>query len=170
MRHPQRPWIIDLEASGFGANSYPIEVGVAMDENQRFCSLIKPVNGWDYWDRQAESYHCISRELLASHGCGVHEVAEELNKLLAGRTVYSDGWVVDKPWLIKLFHAASRPMKFSISPLELILSEQQMTDWHATKDALLHESGMVRHRASNDALLIQQTYCQTLPARACGAL
>jgi hypothetical protein len=31
--------------------------------------------------------------------------AETLNELLASRTVYTDGWGVDKPWLTTLFHS-----------------------------------------------------------------
>jgi len=86
--------------------------------------------------------------------------------LLAGKTLYSDGWVVDKPWLLKLFYAAKKPMNFYISPLEMILSEQQMEKWHATKDHLIEKSQLTRHRASNDAWIIQKTYEKTLDMRA----
>jgi hypothetical protein len=35
--------------------------------------------------------------------------------------VYTDGWVVDKPWLTTLFYAAGVDMKFTVSSLEMIL-------------------------------------------------
>ena len=53
-------------------------------------------------------------------------------------------------------------MNFYISPLEMILSEQQMEKWHATKDHLIEKSQLTRHRASNDARIIQKTYEKTL--------
>ena len=37
------PNIIDVEASGFGPHSYPIEVGLALGDGSKFCSLILPV-------------------------------------------------------------------------------------------------------------------------------
>ncbi len=43
----------------------------------------------------------------------LHQVAAELNELLNGKTLYSDGRVVDKPWLTTLFHRAQMTMKFS---------------------------------------------------------
>jgi hypothetical protein len=36
------PFIIDVEASGFGAESYPIEIGIALAEGSKYCALIIP--------------------------------------------------------------------------------------------------------------------------------
>ena len=80
---------------------------------------------------------------------------------VAGRNLYTDGWVVDSPWLTTLFHKAQVEMSFRISPLEMILTERQMARWHATKDQVLAEVKKHRHRASFDAWLIQETYCRT---------
>jgi len=46
---------------------------------------------------------------------------------------------VDRPWLTSLFYKAGMNMNFSVSPLELILSEEQMARWHDSKDKLLAE-------------------------------
>ena len=62
MIRPSRPYIIDVEASGFGSDSYPIEVGLALEPGERFCTLIRPLDHWDHWDEQAESVHKISRD------------------------------------------------------------------------------------------------------------
>ncbi len=156
------PSIIDVEASGFGGESYPIEVGVALDSGKRFCTLIAPAAEWSHWDDQAEQIHNISRAMLHAHGKPVSDVADALNDLLAGATLYSDGWVVDKPWLTRLFHAAGRPMRFSVSPLEMILTEQQMALWHRTREQISRQANVQRHRASNDAWIIQETFRKTL--------
>lgn len=162
MARVRNPIIIDIEASGFGDRSYPIEVGVALDDDTKYCSLILPAPDWDHWDDAAEKVHRIARDILETHGKPVQEVAASLNRLFEGRTLYSDGWVVDKPWLTTLFHKAGMDMKFRVSPLELILSEEQMARWHDTKDRLLGELKERRHRASFDAWVIQQTYNRTM--------
>lgn len=155
------PNIIDIEASGFGGTSYPIEIGIALSTGEKYCSLIKPVSNWTHWSLQAEQTHHISRELLQQKGKPALQVARELNQFLQGLTVYSDGWVVDKPWLIELFAAARINTSFSISALEFILSEHQMEIWHKTKKHLVKELGLTRHRASTDAFIIQETYRRT---------
>ncbi|WP_026375859.1 hypothetical protein [Aestuariibacter salexigens] len=155
------PCIIDVEASGFGSLSFPIEVGVALPDGKRFCSLIKPQPDWQFWQFEAQALHGITRELLDKQGRPVIEVCQELNQLLAGKTVYSDGWVVDQPWLITLFHAAQHRMAFTVSPLDMILTETQMSVWHSVKQQLIEQSSPTRHRASADAALIQQTWMVT---------
>lgn len=158
------PLILDIEASGFGPTSYPVEIGLALSSGDKFCSLIRPLPDWTHWDAHAERMHGVSREVLAVHGKPVLKVAGQLNRLLRDRTVYSDGWVVDQPWLNRLFEAAALPCLFSLSSLELILIEPQMAIWHATKDALLRELGAIRHRASIDAYVVQETYRRTWEA------
>jgi hypothetical protein len=162
MNHVNKPFIIDVEASGFGSSSYPIEIGVALNDGRKFCTLISPAPDWTHWDDEAEKVHKVTRDTLKTYGKPIQEVADQLNEMLAGMTLYSDGWVVDKPWLTTLFHAAGRPMKFSVSPLEMILSEKQMAAWHETKDKVSIEMNLARHRASNDAWIIQETFRKTL--------
>ena len=74
---------------------------------------------------------------------------------------YSDGWLVDKTWLDQLYFAARIPSAFSLSALEMILSESQMEIWHTTKDELLRELGQRRHRASFDAYVVRETWERT---------
>lgn len=158
------PSIIDVEASGFGPGSYPIEVGVALPDGRKFCALLRPAPGWTHWDARAESVHHVSRATLQTYGRPIAEVVSEMNTLMAGTTLYSDGWVVDKPWLTELFFAARARMDFYVSPLEAILSEAQMASWHGTKDRVLSESDSQRHRASYDAWVIQETWRRTAAA------
>lgn len=152
------PTIIDVEASGFGASSYPIEVGVIKASGERYCSLIKPLDSWTHWDEQAQQLHGLSRTTLLAKGRPVQQVCFELNQFLAGQVAYSDGWVVDQPWLIKLYYAAQMSMTFTVSPLELLLTEPQMALWQSTKQTLVEKFIQPRHRASHDAALIQNIY------------
>ncbi len=155
------PCIIDVEASGFGPHSYPIEVGLALEDGSKYCSLIHPAEDWTHWDDGAEQVHHISREILASHGKPAWQIAADLNAILADKTVFTDGWVVDHPWLIKLFDKSQIRPSFRTSPLEMILTEPQMTVWHETKDRILDALNERRHRACFDAFVVQQTWVRT---------
>ena len=163
MQKTARPFIIDVEASGFGPLSYPIEVGLALQPGTKFCSLIAPAPDWTYWDTWAEALHRVPRRVLEIHGKPAAEVALNLNNLLGNSTVYSDGCVIDKPRLAQLFSQAALPQQFAISPLDAILSETQLEAWHDTKQQVIREFALTRHRASSDALIIQETYLRTLP-------
>lgn len=43
----------------------------------------------------------------------------------------------------------------------MILSEAQMAAWHATKDRVLDDLALRRHRASYDAFVVQETWMRT---------
>lgn len=151
------PTIIDVEASGFGRGSYPIEVGVAMANGEVHCFLIQPQADWQHWDPKAEQIHGIRRANLLQHGRPVTEVAAALNALLWGQTVYSDAWGHDSSWLGKLFDAADSHPRFRILTLRELLSDGQLHCWQQARQQLTATEAQ-RHRASNDARLIQQTY------------
>ena len=110
---------------------------------------------------EAEAIHGITLGLLRQHGHSVYEVANTLNQNLFGTTVYSDGWVVDKPWLIELFSAAGISMGFTISSIETLLDEYQIEIWDETKQQVINALNLTRHRASSDAKIIQETYMRT---------
>lgn len=151
------PTVMDVEASGFGRASYPIEVGFVLPDGHAFCTLIRPESHWTHWDAQAEATHRISRSLIEARGRPVHEVAQAINARLAGQTVYSDGWSHDYSWLGKLFDAADMTPAFKLENLRILLSESQADRWHQVKDAIARERGTQRHRASADARLLQLT-------------
>lgn len=156
------PIIIDVEASGFGAGSYPIEVGFALSDGRTRCTLIQPAAEWTHWDTRAEAVHGISRETLRSHGRPIREVADMLNDALGGRTVYTDAWGHDSGWLALLFGEACLPQRFRLESLRALLHESQLAHWNACRARALAEVAGARHRASRDALVIQRAYVLSL--------
>ncbi len=94
------PTILDIEASGFGSGSYPIEVGYVTSSGEIFCCLIRPAASWSHWDHKAEAVHQIRRDTLLCHGQDIVHVARKLNQSLAGEVVYSDGWANDYSWCV----------------------------------------------------------------------
>lgn len=156
------PSIIDLEASGFGRKSYPIEVGYILSNGDTFCSLIKPAEGWDRWDESAEEVHGISQETLLSVGKPVSEIAQTINEQLSGSTIYSDAWGNDSSWLGLLFDEANVPMRFRMDSIRSLLTEEQAALWHDTKERVIEEIPLKRHRASADAAILQKTFSLVL--------
>ena len=156
------PAIVDIEASGFGVGSYPIEVSVVLSDQSVHCFLISPEESWVHWDKDAEALHGISRKMLLEYGRPIREVADALNRLLLGQTVYSDAWSYDSSWLGKLFDAADMLQGFRLETLRVILSERQMAIWESVRLEVLDELKLKRHRASADARIIQVTYERTL--------
>jgi hypothetical protein len=150
------PTILDVEASGFGAGGYPIEVGFVEEDGTAYCTLIRPAPGWTHWDPAAELIHRIPHGLLLRRGRSVGEVARELNGRLAGQTVYSDGWGNDFVWLGLLFDEAGLVPRFRVESLRSLLSDEEAAGWHVIKDAVAAEMMSGRHRASGDAEVLQR--------------
>lgn len=149
--------MLDIEASGFGRNSYPIEIGFALADGHCVCTLVRPEPDWTHWDDNAERVHRIPRQLLLQRGRPALEVAQLLNQHLQGQTVYSDGWANDYSWLAAVFEAAGINPAFKLDSLRALLRDDEAERWHAVKNCITSERGVQRHRASADARLLQLT-------------
>jgi hypothetical protein len=158
------PCVLDIEASGFGRHSYPIEVGYALPDGRARCMLIRPAPGWTHWDPEAERIHGIARETLQRHGQPIEAVADRLNDDLEGRTVYCNGWAHDYPWLGALYEAAGRAPRFRLESVVRLLDETALAALDALHRRARRELGLVRHRASNDARALQRALAQLPPA------
>jgi DNA polymerase III epsilon subunit-like protein len=152
------PPIIDLEASGFGRGSYPIEVGFALENRDIHSFLIKPEDDWTHWSEEAEQIHGISRERLLAEGMSIEDIALKLNEMLRGQTLYSDAWSFDSSWIGRLFDSAGIVQRFRIETINKLLKPNQVEFWHPTKEAVLQELGLKAHRAAIDVQVLQETY------------
>ena len=150
-----RPCIIDIEASGFGRRSYPIEVGYVMPDARAACMLIRPADAWQHWDESAARTHGIDRVTLLTHGRVPREAAGLLNHDLAGLTVYCDGWAHDYAWLAVLFEEAGLSLSFKLESVNRLLTEMQLSRLDEARRGTLAAMGLTRHRASNDARALQ---------------
>lgn len=151
------PAVLDIEASGFGRDSYPVEVGFVLSDGQTYCTLIRPAPGWTHWDPEAEKVHRISLATVVQHGRDVVEVATQLNERLRGLTLYCDGWAHDYAWLNVLFEAAGLTPSFKLDNLRALLTEQEAAFWSIVKQQVTTEMRLPRHRASSDAKILQHT-------------
>lgn len=152
--------MIDIEASGFGGGSYPIEVGFVGSDGKTFCGLIRPEPDWLHWDPAAEALHGISREQLQRHGRPVGWMARAINARLSGQVVYCDGWGHDYAWLNRLFEVAALQPSFRLDDLRSLLSEDEAARWHPVTQAVRARLRLTRHRASSDARVLQLAFRQ----------
>jgi hypothetical protein len=151
------PAVLDIEASGFGQDSYPIEIGFVLPDGKSYCSLIKPEPGWTHWDQAAEKLHHISRKTVQTHGRDAREVARLLNDQLRGMTLYCDGWAHDYVWLNVLFEEVEMTPFFKLDNLRALLTEREADFFDIVKNQVASELRLKRHRASSDAKILQHT-------------
>ena len=151
---------LDIEASGFGRHSYPIEVGYVMDDGRAWCTLIRPLPEWTHWDPEAARVHGITREALQKHGRDPIVVARSLNEALAGRTVYCDGWAHDYPWLATLFDAADLAPRFHLESAAALLPGDLLDRLDTARQHAQATLGLGRHRASGDARMLQHALAE----------
>lgn len=154
------PAVIDIEASGFGRGSYPIEVGYVLPDGRRFCTLIRPQAEWQHWDTTAERVHRIPKALLHTRGRTPAEVCKRLDADLGGRVVYSDAWSHDLSWLHCLYDAAASTPAFRLESIRSLLGEHDVAGWHPAREAAARGLRGERHRASVDALAVQHAFCR----------
>ncbi|MFZ2266383.1 MAG: hypothetical protein WAV95_02280 [Azonexus sp.] len=155
------PIIIDIEASGFGRGSYPIEIGYYSPDGAAYCTLIRPQAEWTHWDAAAEAVHGISRPLLVSKGKPAVDVGLDLNRQLSGQVVYCDAWAYDYVWLGRLFDAVDLVPTFQLKDLRELLSDREKGLWHASRLAVELRLQLRRHRASGDARTLFETLRET---------
>ena len=151
------PIILDVEASGFGRGSYPIEIGLAFPDGSTEAYLIHPAPDWSHWDPDAEAVHGIDRQELLVHGRSVVEVAALLNARLAGNCVYSDAWSFDSSWVARLFDSAGFAQNFRIDTIRVLLDEAEIAAWQTARDIVDGGHGPMVHRAAPDARRLQLT-------------
>jgi len=160
--------VLDIEASGFGRHSYPIEIGYVREDGQAWCSLIHPTDDWCHWDQDAERVHGISRDLLLQHGRAPLQVAQQLNQALDGRTVFCDGWAHDYSWLATLFEAAGIGQRFRLDSIHRLLRDAQLERLDALRAEGFQVLSVDRHRASSDALVLQWALARLLEPQTSG--
>jgi hypothetical protein len=154
------PCVLDIEASGFGRRSYPIEVGYVLPDGRARCMLVRPGPAWTHWDAAAEQVHGITRATLQSHGRAPAEVAAVLNQDLGGQTVYCDGWAHDYTWLAALFEEAGLAAAFRLESVHALLREEPLSRLDEARRGALATMGLTRHRASNDARALQMALAE----------
>jgi hypothetical protein len=150
---------IDVEASGLGPYSWPIEVGWGFHGREPRAVLVRPADSWSMqaWEKGAEAMHRIDPGRLLAQGRTPHEVALGLNAALGQATVYSDAPDYDSFWLFRLYDAAGLKPNYKLHDLGHLLKPL----WPHEPKALVQRATRVAphtHRATNDVRHLQTMY------------
>lgn len=127
------PWplmVLDFEASGLSADSYPIEVGVCLwrspaDPLEGWSTLIRPTGDWlrdGEWSVASQTIHGIDRGDLDG-GLTPTDTVSILDSLLDcahDRTVWVDGGPFDLHWAKRLAAASSAPLRMKIGDFDAL--------------------------------------------------
>jgi hypothetical protein len=152
--------VIDVEASGFGVNSYPIEIAIAhVDGRFSHSFLINPetATAWHHWDKEAELIHGIQRSTLIDEGISVTEAVERLNSWLSDYQVVSDNSRFDQDWLDEIFREANDVAYFRVDSLQEESGSELVQIMHK-----LNKTETRKHRALDDVLQIIHEIKQSL--------
>ncbi len=144
---------LDLEASGLGPASWPVEVGWCFLSGRPQTMLIKTADGWPdtAWDPAAEKLHGLSRAKLARAGRPPRIICETMNDALADAVVYSDAPDWDGFWLYRLFEAAKIRRRFDLLNFAELFERVSPARFNEAK-AVAQAKTPHRHRARPDVL------------------
>jgi hypothetical protein len=159
-------YFLDIEASSFSLESYPIQIAWGSPNGNIECHLINPkhIDGWKDWSQQAQSVHRLNIETLIENGQHPREVAERINQCLEGHEVWSDAPVLDTFWLGALFEAVEFAPKFQLydatklferSVLDCAMPQRALAD--AYRIAAERTQGR-RHSADGDVEYLINVY------------
>ena len=150
---------IDLEASGLGLGSWPIEVGWCFLTGAADARLIQPAAQWsqEAWDDDAELLHGISRTRLDVEGEPARQIAAHLNSLLAGHQVFSDAPSWDGYWLYRLYDAAKMRQSFELLDYGELFIGAKNDDVERGRKKADSEAPRI-HRALEDACHMRSLY------------
>lgn len=152
---------LDIEASGLGADSFPIEIGWAYLNGQSDGFLIRPASAWSHWDTYAEDLHGLSREQLHRDGIDIWAAATRLNAEFAGKhrhAVISDAIENDLYWLDRLFGETPYSREFDV--IDILYAART-----ASLDFVLfdnRETPASVHRAKPDALALREAWLTSM--------
>lgn len=152
------PCIGDIEASGLGDRSYPIEVAWSDPAGVVHSWFVRPEHLWVYWDLAAEEMHHITYHDLKQYGKPAREIAQMMNADLNGQVLYFDGGAFDRFWLNRLYDATGVKPTFQIGDFNELLASVGCNTADkrlAAEAATLKRIGDRRHRAWADVEYLQ---------------
>lgn len=116
---------LDLEASSLAQDGWPIEIGLTwideLDELVSWASLIRPHASWppERWCPQSEALHGIEREDLKTASVA-EDVAQEVLRMIAGRTMVAEAPKSSRSWLDQLLAVADLERETAVLDFDAI--------------------------------------------------
>lgn len=154
-----RVLFIDIEASGLGIDSYPIECGWTVWNGEGDATLInhQPWLESSYWDSQAELLHGISKESLKDA-----PDAKTALKIITDKTqegiLFSDCPKMESIWLSLLSSASQDRMKWTIHDATSLFGKSLKDERMANSIMEKFKTTGHHHRAQGDSLVLWKVW------------
>jgi DNA polymerase III epsilon subunit-like protein len=159
--------VLDIEASGLGENSFPIEIAWQGPTVKPQSFLIRPDPQWDLesWDDRAEQLHGIPLQQALAEGVPARSIVEQLCRDCAGRTILSDGLAFDQAWLNQLYAASQWQGNIRLTDLFLWLGQCHRETGTPSREAIsVFVRGLDNHSQAHRALADVQRTLELLKA------
>ncbi len=130
------PVFIDIDASTFDDNGFPIAIAWSLPDGQLKSVLVIPDDEWDPWEN-ADPH--IDLQHLFDQGITGADIVRELNEDLDGQTVFIDGLDEDERLLEKLFDTYQQSMGFELAPMSELFREQDLESILAMREDTARE-------------------------------
>ncbi|QAY80342.1 hypothetical protein [Sphingosinicella sp. BN140058] len=148
---------IDFEASGLGAATYPIEVGLStwsgpLKPVRTWSSLICPTERWHLrgsWHLESELIHGISAGDLRAGITPGAAMRFLIRTIGGGGVALCDGGIHDRYWLSELVDAASIPLPFFLADWDPLYAPFSIDQYRAAHS--FQAANPAPHRAGRDA-------------------
>jgi hypothetical protein len=159
---------VDLEASGLGPHSYPVEIGWSGRWGGSVLIAHEPwLASADGWDAAAEAVHGLSKARLRAEGRPAAEAAAAALPNLGGRLLLSDCPGVDAPWLGMLMAAAGQSGRLLVADAAEAF-RAALGPGADTRVAAAKRAGHV-HRAAADAAVLSALWDDCVAERGAAA-
>lgn len=127
-------WVIDITASSYNSNSYPVEIGLT-DGHNEFSTRITPLPNWNEWDSTFKPTTFPRREEFVDTGCSAKVTAKSLNDVLNSKSVYCDDIHWDSLWISRLFDDSNIEMQFKLCDIaDLLINEHSLSAYFFAKE------------------------------------
>ena len=156
------PNVVYVEPASADDGGFPMEIGLVLHNGAVYCLVTRPGREGFAVDPAAERTTGLTREIRQRRGRAAAEVAAELNRALGTDTVHYDARS-DAPGLLhRVFNIAGMAPSFAMEPLQVLLEAERTATWERAADTALDEQRQIRNRASDKALVLQQTCLRTI--------
>ncbi|MDZ7750342.1 MAG: hypothetical protein U5S82_01490 [Gammaproteobacteria bacterium] len=151
------PNVIHAESSDTSEDGFPLEIGLVLHNGAAYCLVARPEAAGFPVASGAEQATGLTPEVRDRRALAAPQLALELNRALGDDTVHFDDRGPGAALLRRLFDAAGVAPSFRMEPLQALLTTDQRRDWERATLTALEEQRHIRNRASDKALVLQQT-------------
>lgn len=116
---------VDVEASGLASDSFPVEIGWSIDDDQLPQSLLlRPDKAWSKTDAYADGFavHGISYADLITKGIPLTKAAKNLNTAWHDAVLVSDAQAHDERWIGQIYDALGHQSPWRLVEFDVVFS------------------------------------------------